>query len=178
MSLQEIELKLRIHDTPALKEKLPLLGARFVERKTQRDMLFESPVVDFSTLDQALRLRVETRGTETQASFTFKGSPSFTSEGHKVRDEFETPCEFEPMLKIIQALGFWSEFHIEKIRERYELDGLAIEIDELPFGTFLELEGPSERIEEVRQKLGFHDAEPVRESYYHLQKRWNEEQAS
>ncbi len=170
----EIEIKLPLHDRPALVSALEKIGARFVEHKQQRDVLCESPVVDFSKVDQALRVRIEISTEHEVAYLTFKGTPSFTAEGHKVRDEFETVIDSGAADAILKALGFTPALMFKKTRDRYEYDGVYVEIDECDFGTFVEIEGESRKIEVVRQKLGLQEVAPVRESYAAMQHAWDQ----
>ena len=179
MHLQEIELKLRLSDPEALTQKLIELRAQTRGTRTQVDILYESPVVNFKERDQALRLRSETINGHTTSILTFKGTPHFTPEGHKVRDEFETPVENgDTMRRIIEALGFREGAVLEKTRESYTLDTVSVEIDRLRFGTFVELEGTSDAIERVRKTLGLADTEPRTQNYVALQHAWDAEHAS
>lgn len=176
MPTQEIELKLRIRDTQCLIQRLQQLGAAYHGSVTQTDSLFESVHTDFKKHDQALRLRREVSEGEGRTILTFKGTPTHTSEGHKIRDEFETfVTDVESMARILGALGFMKVAELHKIREQYVFDGVRIEIDTLVFGTFLELEGEPEAIERVRSKLNLENETPISEGYNTLQEIWNKQ---
>ena len=173
MHNQEIELKLRVLDKESLVQKLERLGAEFLGKKEQADLLFEPKHIDFPGLDQALRLRSQKVGEKMTNFLTFKGTPIHTPEGHKVRDEFETVVADAGMIeKIFTSLGFSPVLKIQKIRESYRLEDVCIEIDTLPFGIFVELEGPSSSIERVRIELGLQNEIPVKEGYHFLQREW------
>lgn len=176
---QEIELKLRIEQADEMVRRLHASGARFIGTKTQRDRLFNSPVIDFAQFDQALRLRIEKQHDEHIGILTFKGTPRFNADGHKIRDEFESVVQDAVMMeKILESLGFTHALTIEKTRTSYMLDGVAIELDTLTFGTFLELEGTSEAIERVRTTLQLQDAQPLTKSYVVLYHEWREKSRS
>ncbi len=174
MHSQEIELKLRVVDKADLLKRLVALGASFVSARDQIDILFESVHHDFDGKDQALRLRREVMEGKERATLTFKGTPSHTAEGHKVRDEFETVVKDPQALeRILTSLEFIPALRIQKHRESYRLDGVSIEIDTLPFGVFVELEGSSAAIEQVREKLDLQSHTPVTEGYHTLQRAWD-----
>lgn len=172
MSEQEIELRLEVKNKNELIKKLLKLGAKFKGKKKQTDILFDSKYFTFGDWDQALRLRTEVEDGKTTAELAFKGTPSHTEHGHKVRDEFETSVDPEQTRKIINSIGFWEAEVIEKEREDYEYKDLDIVIDTLEFGTFIELEGKPEAIESLREKLGLQKATPVKEGYVALKRSW------
>ena len=88
-------------------------------------------------------------------TLTFKGptAADLTSEA-KVREEIETQVEsFEQMALILERLGFPPQQVYEKYRETFHLNGVDLVLDELPYGTFLELEGSEEAIHEMTAVL-------------------------
>lgn len=172
MSGQEIELRLKVENKEELVKKLLKLGAKFKGKKKQTDILFDSKYFTFGDWDQALRLRTEVEGKKTTAGLAFKGTPTHTEQGHKIRDEFETEADGDVMRKILNSIGFWEADVIEKERENYEYKDLNIVIDTLEFGTYVEFEGKSEDIEELRKKLGLEKAKPVKEGYVALKRQW------
>jgi predicted adenylyl cyclase CyaB len=174
MSHQEIELKLKL--TPQQKaqvlEKLSQLGAKSKPIKHQKDILFNCQHIDFKKLDQSLRLRIETIGKKQKATLTFKGTPHHALDGHKIRDEFTTPVDLQPTIKLLESIGFHRATIIKKTRTPFALGKLKIAIDELKFGTFLELEGSSEEIQKVRSQLGLTKSKPIKKGYGKLQLAW------
>jgi len=174
----EIELKLPVGDKAALLAQLEQLGADFTGEVTQDDILFRCLAVDFEALDQALRLRIETKDGQTTSILTYKGTPHYTDDGHKVRDEFETAVTNPEMIqKILLATAFTQRPNerIFKTRRNYVLDDIDIAVDELKFGTFIELEGTSEAIRALRTKLELDNVEPVTRGYIFLQWDWEAE---
>jgi adenylate cyclase class 2 len=57
--------------------------------------------------------------------------------------------DFEKAKQFLEALDYQPIFYYEKYRTTYELDGILIMLDELPYGNFVEIEG--ETIESIRQ---------------------------
>ncbi len=74
--------------------------------------------------------------------------------------------------KIFEGLGLRGWFRYEKYRTTYKLpgrskwaQGLLIEVDETPIGTFVELEGPSEAIDRAARELGFSPGDYILKNY-------------
>lgn len=172
MSEQEIELRLKVENKEGLVEKLLKLGVKFKSKKKQIDILFDSKYFTFGDFDQALRLRTEVEDGKTTAELAFKGTPTHTKDGHKIRDEFETSVDPEQARKIINSIGFREAEVIDKERENYEYKNIDIVIDTLEFGTYVELEGKPKDIESIRKKLGLEKAIPVKEGYVALKRQW------
>jgi adenylate cyclase, class 2 len=92
---------------------------------------------------------------------------------YKVREELELEISNSGTLtKILEALGMDGWFRYEKYRTTYKLgkgsawaQGLLIELDETPVGTFLELEGPGEAIDRAAQELGYTKKDYITKSY-------------
>ena len=95
---------------------------------------------------------------------------------YKVREEMELEVSDGGMLsKIFEGLGMDGWFRYEKYRTTYKLgssqrwaQGLLIELDETPVGTFIELEGPIEAIDRAAHELGFSKRDYIAKSYLAL----------
>ncbi len=174
---QEIELKLKVENRDELVGKLEGLGAKFKAKVNQKDILYNSKFYDFGELDHALRLRVES-GKDAMSYLTFKGTPSFSEDGHKTRDEYETEVDNpEAVKKILTSIGFFEAVTLNKKRAKYEINNLHVTIDEFEFGTFLELEGDSGEIEKLRALLDLQNTEPVKKMYVDLWEEWKVSQS-
>jgi adenylate cyclase class 2 len=195
---QEIEIKLRVKDAEELRAVLKSMGARTVHGGTGRvhewNTLFDTAVLDLRKRHRLLRTRIETpdeqaikakKRTAQAALLTFKGpvraghARSRNSRGrqlHKVRKEIEFEiADVGKMAEILGALGMRPSFHYEKYRTTFELpeskswaNGLKIELDETPIGTFLELEGPPRAIDRAARDLGFSKADYILSNYMRL----------
>jgi adenylate cyclase, class 2 len=176
---QETEIKLRIDDVEAFRRKLERLGARPMAGNSGRvhewNVTFDTPQSDLAKLGQLLRIRTETPGTDSahgepasqRVLLTFKRpveqqvAPS--AKHHKVREELELEvADAKVLARIFEGLGMRGWFRYEKYRTTYQLpastnwaEGLLIELDETPIGTFVELEGPPEAIDRAAEELGF-----------------------
>ncbi len=106
---------------------------------------------------------------------SFSGS-SQENHRHKVREEFELEVTDASVLtKIFEGLGMRGWFRYEKYRTAFRLPaasawakGLLIELDETPIGTFVELEGPPQAIDQAAQELGFAQRDYIVRNYLAL----------
>jgi adenylate cyclase class 2 len=100
---------------------------------------------------QLLRLRQDTA-----VRLTFKGPvPEDVVSEAKVREELEvTVGDFDTAVLIFERLGFAPVQVYEKYRETFQLVGVEVVLDEMPFGNFLELEGSEVGIRTAAAILG------------------------
>lgn len=175
--MYEVEVKVRA-DHDAVREGLADVGAEPMETVEQVDTYFGHPVRDFAETDEALRIRREkTADGPMVASVTYKGP--LVDEASKTREERETVVEDgETMAEILDALGFVAVETVEKVRERFAVDGYTVTLDTVDgLGTFVEVEteAEAEAVEPARdgaldllRKLGLDPSEQIRTSYLGL----------
>ena len=72
------------------------------------------------------------------------------------------------MGEILSGLGFSVFMRYEKDREEWALEDVSVVLDHTPMGSFVEVEGPRERIPVVAELLGLKIASAVRGSYASL----------
>jgi adenylate cyclase, class 2 len=92
---------------------------------------------------------------------------------HKVREETELVItDAAALQKIFEGLGLRGWFRYEKYRTTYKLparlkwaQGLLIEIDRTPIGTYVELEGPGAAIDRAANELGFAQSDFILKNY-------------
>ena len=166
----EREIKLSFESAEAARLAVIAAGGRLVaSRRLQVDWQFDRP--DRHLRDQGCALRLRRDGT--QAILTFKGP---VQDGlFKSREEVETTVgSAEAAERIVRALGFEPLFQSEKYREEYELAGahVAVAIDEVPIGVFVEIEGEAAGIERAADLLGRTPADYRTESYRQLYVGW------
>lgn len=192
---QEIEIKLRVSDSKALKRVLKRLGARPVGQGSGRvhewNVIFDTPEGGLAKHGQLLRIRIETPEAKSKKAkqaagqrtmLTFKrplGVGALASPGvqnsrhHKVREEIEMEVADATVLAtIFEGLGMRGWFRYEKYRTTFRLPGsaswakgLLIELDETPIGTFVELEGPAAAIDRAARELGYSRRDYVLKNY-------------
>jgi predicted adenylyl cyclase CyaB len=160
----ECELKFRVSGARAhnkLREELRQRGAHLEGRYREENYRFDGPGT--STRDTTLRLRVLDGGP--RGFLTVKGPARF--EGRvKIREETEIAVpDAHATLDLLQQLGFQIAWSYPKRRAMWNLDGVAVTLDVLEFGWFVELEGPLSVLPEMARSLGFNPDKAIRESY-------------
>ena len=135
----EIEVKFLLRDQALLLRKITELGLTCVqERVYEKNLRFDLPDGHLVSRKQVLRLRQDN-----QSRLTFKG-PGVLEEDVLLRKEIEVVVsDFEGTKRLLEALGYQVVMMYEKYRANYQMDGLVISVDEMPFGLFVELEGES-----------------------------------
>ena len=162
---QELEVKLYLSNLKVFQARLDSLGACLYQTRTlETNLRFDTVYKDLSRSFQVLRLRQDE-----MARLTYKG-PTEKIGGVSSRREIEfTVGDFEAARVLLEALGYQIILIYEKYRTVYELDGVLVSLDELPYGDFSELEGPDvESIRAVARKLGVNWDRRIPESYTDL----------
>jgi adenylate cyclase class 2 len=143
VSGQETEAKFYVRDLNKIRSRLDELGATLLqERVLERNLRFDLPGAPLRAEGRVLRLRQDTC-----AKFTYK-SASANEQGVLSREEIEFEVEdFEKAKRFLEALGYEKLVYYEKYRTTYTLQTsegfLHVMLDELPYGTFVEIEGES-----------------------------------
>jgi len=163
--MTEIEVKLRIDDPKAARDKVLALGAVVArDRHLETDVLFDFASGALGAGRRALRLRRAGK----RATLTFKGEPQ-GSRSFKVREEFETQIrDAGELAKILKALGLRETFRYRKRRTVFRKSRLTICLDETAAGNFLELEGERHEITRFARALGFGRADFITRSYVEM----------
>ncbi|MDQ7007382.1 MAG: class IV adenylate cyclase [Acidobacteriota bacterium] len=166
--MREIEIKIEVDCADRAREKLGRAGATaLVPRSFEDNRVYDDEHLSFARGRRLLRLR----STQGRHLLTFKHPPEHSEEGARYKVRVEHQCEVsdaEEMEKILLALGYHQTWRYQKYRQSYELDGVHVEIDELPFATFIELEGPPEGIDSAARKLGYGPADYSTATYREL----------
>jgi adenylate cyclase class 2 len=136
-------------------------GARMGERYREENFRFNGP--GKSTRNTTLRLRVLNGGP--RGVLTAKGPATFEV-GVKSREETEIDVkDVHATLDMLEQLGFRVGWTYPKRRSLWMLDGVAITLDVLDFGWFVELEGPASALPEMARSFGLDPAQALRDSY-------------
>ncbi len=151
---QEIEVKFMVRDLSVVAGRLKMLGARVSsERVHETNLRFDTPDGALTRERQVLRLRQDA-----SAVLTFKG-PAAPGQSVSTRQEIEFKVsDFASAQHFLEALGYQVAITYEKFRTMYDLRDLVVTLDEMPFGSFVEIEGP--------------DAEAIRRSAEDLNLDW------
>jgi adenylate cyclase class 2 len=161
----EQEIKFIEVDFHALRAALQEAGFDFQSRYFERNAVLDDAEGSLRAGGNLLRLRSADTCTLTVKLAVGSGE----SENLKQMDERETEVgNFEAMLSILEGLGFQPSFWYEKIRESWRLGRVEVDLDVLPFGEFVEIEGPQEEIEVAVGRLGLKGHASTVENYHEL----------
>ena len=187
----EREIKILGADFAALRGTLQALGADCQGPRFESNVLLDDEARSLRASGRLLRLRrhgpapAEMPGRAPgkapgRALLTFKepASGGEAPEGrarHKVLREVQTVVDDpEAVLGILAGLGLTPTLAYEKFREVWRLDGCEVCLDRLPFGDFVELEGPAEALDGLAARLGLDGLETSDASYHALNARHRE----
>jgi len=160
----ESELKFRLtgeNDHVKLRAMLRERGAHMSARYREENYRFNGP--GKSTRYTTLRLRVLNGGPH--GVLTAKGPAKFDG-GVKTREETEIEVkDVHATLDMLEQLGFRVGWTYPKRRSVWLLDGVAVTLDVLDFGWFVELEGPATALPELARSFGLDPAHALKDSY-------------
>lgn len=162
---QEIEVKFFVRDLAAVERRLQSVGAiQAAGRVREVNLRFDTPDGDLTRERRVLRLRQDAN-----AVMTYKGPP-LPGEDVMMRHEYEFEVsDFDSARRLLEALGFVVYIIYEKYRTTYTLRDLEIVLDEMPFGAFVEIEGPdSASIQQAAGELGLDWEARITTSYLAL----------
>lgn len=186
----ETEIKLPVADIRALRRQLARLRAEGDGRVHEMNTLYDTPDRALAREGKMLRIRVERparvttsrtkpargKSAPSAALLTFKGplqsrgsANSTDRRRYKVRAEQEVRvADAEALARILEALGLQPCFRYEKYRSIFRLPhvaGVTLDLDETPIGDFVELEGPSAKIDRAARLLGYRPADYIAKTY-------------
>jgi adenylate cyclase class 2 len=162
---QEIEVKFCIADLQRLTRKLEEAGGKLtIPRTHEFNIRYDTSRLELTHDYRLLRLRKDN-----EVHMTYKGPAEITG-GVSKRTEVEFEAnDFEAADRFIKALGYKTVVTYEKYRTTYDLDGMKVTLDEMPYGDFVEIEGHNpEVIQDCAAKLGLKIEAALAESYLRL----------
>jgi len=132
----EIEAKFAVADLEPTRRCLLDLAARLARpRLRETNLRFDDDADRLRRAGHVLRLR---QNHETRLTFKAPGRDA----EHRQEIEFGVD-EPRAARRFLEALGYRVVFVYEKYRETFALDAVDVMLDELPFGAFVEIEGPA-----------------------------------
>ncbi|RLI62166.1 MAG: class IV adenylate cyclase [Candidatus Thorarchaeota archaeon] len=182
--LFEVEVKIPIDAGEPLAEKLLSAHAEFRRIEVHVDSYYNHPCRDFSSTDEALRVRHKI--VEESATALAREVFELTYKGPKIDPVSKTRVEvstrltsFTAVCSILSHLGFELVREVRKRRSIFQLGNMEICIDRVEdLGVFVEFEvdvgsneqvtPARERIFKVAQELGLNPEDSIRESYLEL----------
>ena len=166
MNGQEIEAKFHVQNLRKIELRLLELKAQLIQPRVHEvNLRFDRPDGELRNSFRVLRLRQDDI-----ARFTFKG-PSVEKEGgilSRQEIEFEVG-DFDSAKQFLEAIGFQVVVFYEKFRATYEINDTHIMLDELPYGSFIEIEGENvESIHSIADLLSLNWEAMVKAGYHAL----------
>ncbi|MEJ2642597.1 MAG: class IV adenylate cyclase, partial [Desulfosarcinaceae bacterium] len=145
----ECEVKFHLRHPLSLRKRILALGAESQGRVFERNLCFDTPDGALQRSDRLLRLRHDA-----DIRLTYKAPPGDHGQEVKVYREIElTLSSFDAMAAVLTELGFQPVQAYEKWRETFTSGKIHYCLDELPFGHFLEIEGPMDAIRPQAARL-------------------------
>jgi predicted adenylyl cyclase CyaB len=143
----EVELKFLEPDLDQVRQRLRDAGARLEQpRELETNIVFDDANHSLRDSKRLLRLR---NGHELTVKIPLE-DPTY-----KARREINLDVAEGEVEAFLEGLGFTADWRYEKWREGWDLDGMFITLDELPFiGAVVEIEGDREKIDSTASKLG------------------------
>lgn len=161
----EMEVKFYLSDPASFEQRLRSIGANLIQPRTfETNLRFDTADLALTKEHRVLRLRQD------QGTFlTYKG-PSEWGKTVSVRQEIEIEVsDFDSTRLLLEALGYHINVRYEKWRTKYQLENLEIDLDEMPFGSFVEIEGDdAKKIESMAAMLSLAWSNRVNDSYLKL----------
>ena len=146
----EVEVKFYIARPDFLHRHLVELDATAPPKVFETNLRFEDSDHTLKTNGQLLRLRQDR-----DCRLTFKSKSGLTDPQFKVYRELEVSVsDFDTMRGILQELGYHTAQVYEKWRQTFHWERVELCLDTMPYGTFLEIEGPQENIKPAADHLG------------------------
>ena len=132
----EVEIKAEINSFKEMETKLGVIGALESKIENQEDIYFQSPIVDFTKTDEALRVRI----TDNNVCITYKG-PKLNNKS-KTRKEIEVNIEdSQKACEIFKEIGFEEVRHVKKKRKYYTYENFEISLDDVEgLNPYMEIE--------------------------------------
>jgi len=146
----EIEVKFHLNAVEPIHKAILEIGATPAPRLFETNLRYEDADSSFIRRNMLLRLR-----TDAQTTLTLKRPPPKSDPEFKVHRELEVQVsDFDTMDAILQGIGLHRAQCYEKWRQTLVLEDVVFCIDTLPFGQFLEIEGPKAAIIAMAGRLG------------------------
>jgi adenylate cyclase class 2 len=157
----EIEKKYRLtkKQREAIARRLGQMGASAGELEFEENTLYRGGQLDLGGC--ALRLR-RVNG---RALLTFKQRLPNKSPIKHQREEETAVADAGALAAILRSLGFRPALVYEKRRTRWHIGKAEVALDELPFGSFMEIEGTEKEIVRVEKMLEAEALPAVMETY-------------
>jgi len=167
----ETELKYFVSDFNPILERIEYLGLLCSHWYFEENLVLDTAEGHLRSRDVLLRIRKGQGG-----KITLKLPVSGADSGCKQRQEIESGVNSPDEIRIILShLGFRPWFRYEKFRRVCRRGETRVCLDILPFGSFVELEGPQESFHGTALELGLGAAQSTALNYHELHQEYRRE---
>ncbi len=153
--MEEIEVKFLDVDPKEMGKRIEKLGGKQEFDRLYRVITFDYP--DLRLNEQAAWVRLRDEGDKVTLAYKQRQGVGGKGQNDASMLEHEVVVSnFEATAQIFRSIGLIEKFNEEKRRIRYRLDGVELDIDEMPLiRPYLEIEGKSwAQVDEIIKKLG------------------------
>lgn len=160
----ELEKKYRLTETQReqVLADLKEFGAEYQGEDDEENIICGSDAL------MELNAVVRIRKTGRRMLLTFKQRmPGISDIKHQIEEETEI-ADADSMMRILGHLGIEPKLIYEKRRRTWKFRDVEVVIDELPFGLYMEIEGPMMAIREAEMLIGADEFEAENETYPRL----------
>lgn len=169
----EIEKKYLDVDFDTLRNKLAKMNAETSGIHFESNIIFDFPQLALFGQKMLLRLRTNEWPFKTEHILTMKRPSKAENPGFKTREEIECVIDnVDALSDILHSLGLVEVARYEKIRQSYIVDDVHIDLDVVPFGNVVELEGNPKAITVLERALGLDKYQISSKSYHELHQQW------
>jgi adenylate cyclase, class 2 len=154
-------IKLKFGDVTQARAAVLAAGATPLRgRRLQEDCLLDTADGLLHKRRCVLRVRLESG----KSLLTFKGPVQLSP--MKLREECETVVgDGFVLLRVLEELGYHVWFRYQKYREEFASNDVIVAVDETPVGTFVEIDGTEEGIDEMTRALARTPGDHLLDSY-------------
>ena len=151
----EQEAKFILTDINRYRTRIIEMGGHSQGRVFETNVCYENEENSLGKNKSILRLRQDRR---VRLTFKFPSDQPASdplAQQVKTMNELEVSLnDFDTMHQLLSAIGFHPWQTYEKWRETFILDDAELCLDEMPFGTFLEIEGTPDQVQHLSAGLG------------------------
>jgi adenylate cyclase, class 2 len=165
----EKKYRLRSGDRERITTALRECGGKFLGQESEENTIFTTQEMT----EQASIVRIRNVGD--RCLLTFKRRVHSLSDVKEQIEHETVVSNAEETASILFELGLRPRLIYEKKRDTWKFRSVEVVLDELPFGSFMEIEGSRTSIKEAEMILGIEDLETELETYPRLTSRLGKE---
>ena len=159
----EIEIKFKLEEKDNARSKLLALGG--IPQKPYKQTTYGFFSED--SIEKGIFPRI--RNEHGKIVLTVKVRPKEKTNYFERKEYLMEILNAEDGVKIMKSMGYDQVRVFEKTREEWKFNNVEVVLDELYFGTYIEIEGSKKEIEEMVKRLGFEKKERITKAYLGLE---------